>query len=163
MGDYYADQFRGKAAGWSGKSSAVYGTPTYYVMAMYANRELDQVVPCRTECGSFRVSSPVPGAPRLEDLPELDVVACRNASGNKLTMFVVNRSLEDTAAEIWLDGFAGSGTARLLELTADDPEAFNSVEHPERVACVTHEIPIAEGRMTCMLRASSVYALEASC
>lgn len=160
VGDYYADQFRGKTAGWSGKSLTVYGTPTYYVMAMYANRELDHVVPCRTECGSFKVGSPAPGAPQLDGLPNLDVVACRNAGGDKLTVFMVNRSLEDTAAEIWLDGFAGSGTARLLELTADDPEAFNSVDHPERVACVTHEIPFAEGRMTCMLRASSVYVLE---
>lgn len=160
VGDYYADQFRGKLAGWSGQSQMVYGTPTYYVMHMYANRELDRVLPTRVECESFKVNSNVSIGLQLEALPKLDVVACRNASGDKLTLFMVNRSLEETMTEVQLDGFAGTGTARLLELTADDHQAVNDVQQPERVVCVTHELPVVNGQAICRLKAASVYALE---
>ncbi|MFX3634546.1 MAG: alpha-L-arabinofuranosidase C-terminal domain-containing protein [Candidatus Pristimantibacillus sp.] len=160
VGDNYADQFRGKSTGWSGKSLTVYGTPSYYVMKMYANRDLGYVVQSHTECGSFKVSSPVPAAPQLDDLPNLDVVACMNVSGDKLTIFMVNRSLEDTLTEVRLDGFAESGTAQLLELTADDYESINSVQDPNLIDCVTHELQIWNSQVTCQLKASSVYAME---
>lgn len=160
VGDYYADQFRGKSAGWSGKSQTVYGTPTYYVMSMYANRDLDHVVSCRIDCESFKVNSVVSTGLQLDELPKLDVVACRNASGDKLTVFMVNRSLEETMTEVKLDGLTGSGTARLLELTADDHEAINHVQHPDCVVCASHDVPFANGQVICRLKASSVYALE---
>ncbi|WP_248927184.1 alpha-L-arabinofuranosidase C-terminal domain-containing protein [Paenibacillus hamazuiensis] len=160
VGDYYADQFRGKTKGWSGKSLAVYGTPSYYVMNMYANRDLGHVVASETECGVFNVSSSVPGAPQLDELPNLDVVACVNFSGDKLTVFIVNRGLEAALAEVQLGGFAESGTARLLELTANHYEAINSVQQPDAVVCEAHDLPFSQGKVTCQLRASSVYALE---
>ncbi|UUZ84814.1 hypothetical protein LJK88_15005 [Paenibacillus sp. P26] len=160
VGDYYADQFRGKAKGWSGKSQTVYGTPSYYVMKMYANRDLAYVVRSDTECGTFKTASPLPAAPQLNDLPILDVVACINAKGDKLTVFIVNRGLEETRAEVQLNGFAESGTAHLLELTADDYEAINDVEHPDRVVCEASEISFAHDQITCQLRPSSVYVLE---
>jgi alpha-N-arabinofuranosidase len=160
VGDYYADQFRSKSKGWSGKSLTVYGTPTYYAMQMYAGRDLGHVIQSQTECGSFKVSSSVPGAPQLENLPNLDVVACMGAHGDRLTIFMVNRGLEDTLTEVGLNGFAESGTARLFELTADDYEAINSVQQPEAVVCEAHELPFSQGQVTCPLRAASVYALE---
>ncbi|GIP37870.1 hypothetical protein J31TS4_11500 [Paenibacillus sp. J31TS4] len=160
VGDYYSDQFRGKSPGWSGKSLVTYGTPTYYVMQMYANRDLGSVVPSYTECGSFNVGSPLPTAPSLEDLPNLDVVSCLNEKGDKLTIFMVNRTLDDLTTDVEVDGFAKSGTAQLFELTADDPETINSVHNPNAVVCVTREIPCSEGKVTCQLRASSVYVLE---
>ncbi|KIL39483.1 alpha-L-arabinofuranosidase [Gordoniibacillus kamchatkensis] len=160
VGDNYADQFRGKTPGWSGKSLTVYGTPTYYVMKMYANRDLGYVVQSHTECGSFKVNSLVPTVPQLNDLPNLDVVACINGNGDKLTVFMVNRSLGDTVTEVRLDGFAASGTAQLQELTADDYESINTVHKPNCVVSVTHELPFSQSQVTCQLKASSVYALE---
>ncbi|MCA0757885.1 alpha-L-arabinofuranosidase [Paenibacillus sp. N4] len=160
VGDYYADQFRGKLPGWSGKSSTVYGTPTYYVMKMYANRDLGYVVQSHTECGSFNVHSQVPASPKLDDLPKLDVVACTNAAGDQLTIFMVNRSLESMITEVQLDGFAESGTVRLLELTADDYEAINNVHQPNFVDYQTHELSYSSGQVICQLRATSVYVLE---
>ncbi|TVY09154.1 alpha-L-arabinofuranosidase C-terminal domain-containing protein [Paenibacillus cremeus] len=160
VGDYFADQFRGKSAGWSGQSLTVYGTPTYEVMKMYANRDLGYVVPSQTDCGSFKVNSHVPTAPQLEDLSNLDVVACVNAGGDRLTIFIVNRGLQHTLTDVALGGFAESGTARLLELTADDYEAINSVQAPNAVVSAAHELPFAEGRVSCELKAHSVYVLE---
>jgi alpha-N-arabinofuranosidase len=160
VGDFYADQFRGKVPGWSGKSLTVYGTPTYYVMSMYANRELDYVVESSAECGTFQVNSLVPDALQLDRLPNLDVVACINESGDKLTLFVVNRSLEATLTKVRLSGFADSGEATVSELTADHYEAFNSVNHPNSVACTTHKLSFANSQLACELKASSVYVLE---
>ncbi|MDF2644795.1 MAG: alpha-L-arabinofuranosidase [Paenibacillus sp.] len=160
VGDYYADQFRGKSSGWSDKSLTVYGTPSYYVMKMYANRDLGYVVQSHTECGSFKVGSLVSTGPQLDNLPNLDVVACRNVSGDKLTIFMVNRSLEDTLTEVQLDGFVESGTAQLLELTADNYESINSVQDPNCIVSVTHELPFTKSQVICQLKASSVYVLE---
>ncbi|WP_284645866.1 alpha-L-arabinofuranosidase C-terminal domain-containing protein [Paenibacillus silviterrae] len=160
VGDYYADQFRGKISGSSGKSLTVYGTPTYHVMAMYANRDLGYVVHSEAECGSFQVKSPLPGAPEMEHLPNLDVVACTNEPGDKLTVFIVNRSLEETVTDVQLNGFAASGTARLLELTAEDYEAINSVHAPDAVVSIVHELPFANSQVQCHLKAASVYVLE---
>ncbi|SDD07789.1 alpha-N-arabinofuranosidase [Paenibacillus sp. UNCCL117] len=162
VGDFYADQFRGKAKGWSGKSLGVYGTPTYHVMKLYANRDLGHLVECRTESGTFQVNSAVPASVKLDELPELDVVASRSASGDKLTVFIVNRSLEPVLTEVELDGFAGSGAARLFEITADDYEAINSPQQPEAVVCTEREVPVSQGKATLELKASSVYALELS-
>ncbi|WP_036747018.1 alpha-L-arabinofuranosidase C-terminal domain-containing protein [Paenibacillus sp. UNC451MF] len=162
VGDYFADQFRGKAPGWSGKSLTVYGTPSYYVMTMYANRDLAYVVKSHTECGSFEVHSPLSEAPQLSGLPNLDVVACMNGDEDKLTIFMVNRSLEETITEVQLGGFSASGTAQLLELTADDYEDINSVHKPNHMVCVTHEVPFSNDHVTCRLKASSVYVLELS-
>ncbi|WP_261305270.1 alpha-L-arabinofuranosidase C-terminal domain-containing protein [Paenibacillus andongensis] len=160
VGDFYADQFRGKSSGRSENSLSVYGTPTYYVMKIYANRDLGYVVQSHTECGSFKVNSLVSATPQLDNLPNLDVVACMNVRGDKLTVFMVNRSLEDTMTEVQLDGFAESGTAHLLELTADDYACINSAQNPDNVVCEAHELPFLKSQVTCQLKASSVYVLE---
>ncbi|MFC5449284.1 alpha-L-arabinofuranosidase C-terminal domain-containing protein [Paenibacillus aestuarii] len=160
VGDYYADQFRGKSSGRTGHALTVYGTPTYYVMNMYANRDVSYVVQSRTECGSFKVNSLVPIAPQLEDLPNLDVVACINDGGDKLTVFMVNRSLEDTITEVELGEFAESGTAHLVELTADHYECINNVQHPNSVVCQSHEVSFLSAVVSCQLKGSSVYVLE---
>lgn len=160
VGDYYADQFRGKSSGWSSKSLTVYGTPTYYVMNMYANRDLGYLVQTHTQCGSFQVNSPLPEAPQLDCLPDLDVVACKNVQGDRITVFMVNRSLEDTLTEVQLGGFSESGAAYLLELTADNYETINDVHQPNDVTPKTHHLSFINGVVSCQLRASSVYVLE---
>ncbi|WP_240418080.1 alpha-L-arabinofuranosidase C-terminal domain-containing protein [Paenibacillus periandrae] len=160
VGDFYADQYRGKSTGWSGKSMAVYGTPTYHAMKMYANRDLGHVVNSHTECGTFKVDSLVSAKPQLDHLPDLDVVACINRNGDKLTVFIVNRSLEAALTEVQLAGFSDSGTAHLFELTANDYESINSVHNPDLLVCVSHELQFSQSQVSCQLRASSVYVLE---
>ncbi|MDU0200691.1 alpha-L-arabinofuranosidase C-terminal domain-containing protein [Paenibacillus sp. GCM10012304] len=159
VGDFYADQFRGKSSGRSENSLTVYGTPTYYVMKMYANRDLGYVVESHTDCESFQVNSPIQ-IPHLDALPNLDVVACTNTQGDKLTIFIVNRSLEDTMTDIQLNGFAETGTARLLEVTADHYESINDALNPETVICKSHYLEIIKSQVTCSLRAASIYVLE---
>ncbi|CAH1192363.1 hypothetical protein PAECIP111891_00275 [Paenibacillus allorhizoplanae] len=160
VGDFFADQFRGKSSGRTENALTVYGTPTYYVMNMYANRDLGYVVQSHTECGNFSVNSLVPTAPKLTDLPNLDVVACQSVDGDTLTIFMVNRSLENVVTEVLLDGFVTKGTARLLALTGEDADAFNNVHHPEAVVCEVFDVPVVNAQVSCELKASSVYVLE---
>jgi alpha-N-arabinofuranosidase len=162
VGDFYADQFRGKSSDRTENALTIYGSPTYYVMNMYANRDLGYVVQSHTECGSFRVNSLVPTAPKLTDLPNLDVVACQSVDGDKLTIFMVNRSLYDLVTDIQLDDFVTSGTARLFTLTADHADCYNSANNPDAVVCVENDLTIMKSQVTCELKATSVYVLEIS-
>ncbi|MGG1519612.1 alpha-L-arabinofuranosidase C-terminal domain-containing protein [Paenibacillus oryzisoli] len=159
VGDYYADQFRGKSADRTENALKVYGSPTYYVMQMYANRDLGFVVESKTDCASFGVKGPATG-PKLDELPVLDVVASINKDRNKLTVFIVNRSLEEQVTDVNIGEFALSGTARLTEITGDHFESFNAAEHPEDVVSSIHEVSVEHSVVTCLLRPSSVYALE---
>lgn len=159
VGDYYADQFRGKEPGWSGKRDVVYGTPTYHVMRLYANRKLAHVVESEVECGVFGFTGLAPNT-SFEGLPVLDVVSCIDESGEVLTIFVVNRGLEAVEADIRLDGFPATGQARVYELTGDDIDAINDVFRPEHITVTERKIRFEAPMLKFTLNAHSVYAFE---
>lgn len=160
VGDSYADQYCGKTPGWSGRPLTVYGTPTYEVMKLYANRDISRMLPADVECGSFSVRANRPAPFELDALPDLDVAACANEDGSTITVFIVNRSLEEVTAELNLLGGAFSGETTLYEITGDSFDAINSVFEPERIGCKTLVIPAAAWKQGYPLRPASVYALE---
>lgn len=160
VGDYYADQYRGKLPGWSGHPLTVYGTPTYEVLKLYAGRNVRRMLPVDTVCGTFAVRSQKPAPFALEGLPDLDVAACVNDEGNAVTVFIVNRGLEETRVELNLRDFEISGDAVLYEITGDSFEEINSVFAPERIVCKTRTVPAEAWREGCVLRPFSIYALE---
>lgn len=159
VGDYYADQFRGKVQGWSGKALTVYGTPTYYVLQLYANRDIAHVVHSEVECGDFSVNKSF-GTMQLNHLPKLDVVACVNEKGTKATVFVVNRSLETISAAISLPGAKSGGKALVHEIAADDIDSINSVFETEKIKPAAYDLHAEDGCWNWELRASAVYVLE---
>lgn len=160
VGDHYADQYCGKLPGWSGHPLTVYGTPTYEVMKLYAGRKITRLLPVRTECGTFSVQSNKPAPIKLDALPDLDVVACTNEEGGVITVFIVNRGLEEVTAELNLLGGEFSGETMLHEITGDSFDAINSVFEPERIGCKTRAVPAAAWKQGYPLRPASVYALE---
>ncbi|MFD2329983.1 alpha-L-arabinofuranosidase C-terminal domain-containing protein [Cohnella sp. GCM10020058] len=160
VGDHYADQYCGKEAGWSGLPLTVYGTPTYEAMKLYASSDIRRMLPVDTACGSFSVQSPKPAPFALDALPDLDVAACVNEDGTLVTVFVVNRSLEEVKTELRLDGFAASDATALHEITGDSPDEINSVFEPAKIACTTRVVSAAEWRSGYPLRPSSIYAIE---
>lgn len=159
VGDYYADQFRGKEPGWSGKRDVVYGTPTYHMMRLYANQRLAHVVASEVACDSFDVAGLAPGS-SFTELPVLDVVSCVDESAEVLTLFVVNRSLEPVEADIELGGFNAGKHAKLYELTGEDIEAINDVFQPEHITVKEHEVSVEDAKLRHKLRAHSVYVIE---
>jgi len=162
VGDFYADQYCGKVPGWSGFPLKVYGTPTYEVLKLYANRDIRRLLPAETACGTFAVRTDKPAPIRLDALPELDVAACANEDGSTVTVFIVNRSLREVTAELELLGrkFAEETEAVLHEITGESVQDINSVFEPERIACTTRTVPLAAWRRGYPLRPASVYALE---
>ncbi|MGG6311501.1 alpha-L-arabinofuranosidase C-terminal domain-containing protein [Paenibacillus macerans] len=160
VGDYYADQYCGKTPGWSGHPLTVYGTPTYEVMKLYANRDIRRMLPSEVECGTFsvRANKPVPFS--LDALPDLDVAACANEAGSIVTVFIVNRSLEEVTVELKFHGCDPSGETVLHEITGDSIDEINSVFTPDRIGCKANVVPADVWRQGYPLRPASVYALE---
>lgn len=125
IGDCYADQYRGKETGWSGRSSVVYGSPTFHIMQAYANRDISRILPTQTDCATFEWPS---GSKRFDlapgPLPVLDVAAALDESGSVLTLFVVNRGLSPVEAELSIGSFADAGIAKVWELAGETYETI---------------------------------------
>ncbi|MCR2805175.1 alpha-L-arabinofuranosidase C-terminal domain-containing protein [Paenibacillus soyae] len=160
VGDYYADQYCGKEPGWSGHALTVYGTPTYEVMKLYANRGVKHLLPVQTECGTFAVPALKETPVALDNLPDLDIVAGTNGDRSTITLFIVNRSLEEVKAELELKAFHASEETTLYEITGDSYDEINSVFEPEHIRCKQSTVSAEEWRRGFPLRPSSVYALE---
>ncbi|MEK4329520.1 alpha-L-arabinofuranosidase C-terminal domain-containing protein [Paenibacillus sp. FSL R7-0312] len=160
VGDYYADQYCGKLPGWSGHPLTVYGTPTYEVMKLYAGRDISRLLPVDTECGTFSVSSGRPAPINLDALPDLDIAAFTNGSGDTVTVFAVNRSLQEVKASFTLHGFEADGTVVVYEITGESEREINSVFAPSRISCKVNEVSAERWAEDCLLRPASVYALE---
>ncbi len=157
VGDNYADQFRGKVPGWSGKGNVVYGTPTYHMMKMYANRDIAYVVDSKVDGNVFSVPGDHPKFD-MQNLPELDVVACVNENSDTLTVFVVNRSLSEVHTTINIEGFHFADNVNILEISGPNIDSINDVFQPENIACKRIEDESSLHEFS--FKAYSVYALE---
>ncbi|MGO4694842.1 alpha-L-arabinofuranosidase C-terminal domain-containing protein [Paenibacillus sp. 2TAB26] len=160
VGDYYADQYCGKEPGWSGLPLTVFGTPTYEVMKLYANCDVRHLVHATADCGNFAVPSLRETPISLEALPDLDVVAGTNSGRTSITVFIVNRSLNEVKATLDLQNFEASEETILYEITGDSYDDINSVFEPERIISKKKVVPAEEWKLGYPLRPTSVYVLE---
>lgn len=160
VGDYYADQYCGKEPGWSGLPLEIYGTPTYEVLKLYANRDIRRILPVKAECGTFSVSSHKKTPVELDALPDLDIVAGTNDDGSVITLLIVNRSLGEVRAELELQAFEASGETTVYEITGNFYDDINSVFQPEQIKCKEYGVSAEELQRGYPLRPSSIYALE---
>lgn len=160
VGDYYADQYCGKEPGWSGLPLEIYGTPTYEVLKLYANRDIRRILPVKAECGTFSVPSHKKTPVELDALPDLDIVAGTNDDGSVITLLIVNRSLGEARAELELQAFEASGETTVYEITGNFYDDINSVFQPEQIKCKEYGVSAEELQRGYALRPSSIYALE---
>ena len=96
----------------------------------------------------------------LDALPELDIVAGTNDDGDQVTVFIVNRGLEEVTAVLDLQAFEASGETTLYEITGNSYDDVNSVFQPDYIVCQESKVPAEAWRLGHLLRPSSVYALE---
>lgn len=158
VGDYYADQYCGKQPGWSGRPLDVYGTPTYEVLKLYANRGLRHMLPVQTECDTFAVPALKETPVALDALPVLDVAAGASEGADSITVFIVNRGLDEVSAVLDLAAFDAAGETTLYEITGDNYDDINEVFQPEHIMCRERAVPAAEWQRGVSLRPHSVYA-----
>lgn len=116
------------------KRGQVYAAPGYWALRMYSTARGSRPVAVETDSGSYSVARGVTRLPEIANVPFLDVVAALNDTGDRLTLFCVNRSLDtDIAAEVHVDGFAADGTAEIQTLRAGNISEGNDEDDPDRV------------------------------
>ncbi len=77
----------------------------------------------------------------LKDIPYVESVAVVSENENQLTVFAVNRSMEDSCQlDLQLDGFDGYKVTKHIALEGDDLKACNSYEEPDKVVPVEKEV-----------------------
>ena len=107
----------------------------------------------RREQGSTRL-------PTIADVPYLDVVAAINSSGNKLTLFCVNRHLtRDIETRINLSGFRPkNSTAR--SLFANSIYEKNDETEPEHIHPMITSLDVESAELKYTFRHESVTVIE---
>ncbi len=155
VGDSYSDQSKGKIPGWSRKGQVVYGTPAYYILKMYADRNIGYAVDTNTQCDTYsvKVNSDYMD---LTNLPVIDSAACLSKERNILTLFAVNRSLEEAEVEMEFTGVKVKEDAKIWELTGDHYRDLNDALNPDKIISKAGKFV---GKQL-ILKAHSVYAIE---
>jgi alpha-N-arabinofuranosidase len=99
---------------------------TFHTLAMYANLLESRVAKSNVEASSYG-GGKVPMA-------VMDAVATVDAAGKTWALALVNRHPDQTAAcSVKLGDVLLDGTFEATVLAGDSPDAFNDVEHPNRV------------------------------
>jgi alpha-N-arabinofuranosidase len=116
------------------KRGITYGVPSYWAFRMYSNADVANLLDTKVEVARYSVKEGSPRTPDVADVPYLDLVAVANQSGDKITLFGVNRSLTaDITSTIKLSGFSVHSASGML-LAADNIYVGNDDERPEAVA-----------------------------
>ncbi len=143
------------------KRGRVYATPSYYAFRMYSTAAADRLVEVKTNSRSYDVEQGITRLPDIEHVPYLDVVAATSKSGDKLTLFCVNRNLtEDTPATVDLRDFAAGGTGHVQTLSAPDVYDGNDETKPDAIKPVQSEIAIEGEQFQYTFRHESVTRIE---
>jgi alpha-N-arabinofuranosidase len=101
-------------------NTRVFGTPSYYVQAMYSRNRPDVVLPVRIESKAGRA---------------LYVVAGRDEKAGEIVLDVVNPGGEAVAADIEFRGTGGfAPQAKRILLTSAGLDDENSLQAPSKVA-----------------------------
>ena len=123
------------------KRGRVFGTPAYYVFRMYSGTQPHRSVEARTTVASYGVDEGNRRIPDIENVPWLDVSAALDATGHRLMLYCVNRSLkEPIAAQIRIAGFKPEGDAAVSLVRASSIYDRNTEEQPAAITTdQTHE------------------------
>ncbi len=126
-------------------NTRVFGTPSYYVQLMYSQNRPDVLLPVEVKGDpvdlellppeAVATNRAVPLKPfEPEFIPTLYAAGGLDAEQDEVVLFLSNPFPEVRAAKIQLRGADLGGTATLTRLTADSPDAINSLDKPEAVA-----------------------------
>lgn len=130
------------------KRGQVYAAPGYWALRMYSTSHASRPVVVDTVSGSYSVQHGVTRLPDIHDVPYLDVAAALSDTGDRLTLFCVNRSLTtDIPGEIRIDGFAADGPAEVQTLHGDNVSDGNDEDDPDRVIPVRTSETVSSGSL----------------
>jgi alpha-N-arabinofuranosidase len=143
------------------KRSRVYAVPAYYAFRMYSSAAIHRPVAVQNGSPTYDVHQGVTRLPEIANVPYLDVVAALNQSGDRLTLFCVNRHLSrDFAADVLLDGFEAAGKAEIEKLYADSIYGTNSEEEPDAVQPIQSTANVNGSKLHVSFRHESITRIE---
>jgi alpha-L-arabinofuranosidase len=142
------------------KRGRVFAVPAYWVFRMYSNADVAKLVETQSDGPTYDVDQGSTRLPTIAGVPYLDVVAAMNGSGNKLTLFCVNRHLtRDLETRINLAGFrATNGTAR--SIFADSIYEKNDETEPEHIHPRATPLSVGPAEFKYTFRHESVTVIE---
>jgi alpha-N-arabinofuranosidase len=142
------------------KHGRAFGVPSYWVFRMYSNADITRLVETQTSGQKYDVDGGSTRLPQIADVPYLDVVAALNGSGNRLTLFCVNRHLtRDIRTKIDIIGFRPvDATANLI--FAGSIYEKNDETDPEHIHPRATSLPMNSPEFTYTFRHASVTVIE---
>jgi alpha-L-arabinofuranosidase len=143
------------------KRGHLFGTPSYYTFRLYSTADLDTAVAVETTSGHYDVHNGIRRLPEISAVPYLDVVAVMNKSGDRLTIFGVNRQLNrDTPATISLAGFDAKRNGTVESLAADSIYEGNDEARPDSIKPVESTVEVLNSQVQYTFRHESVTRIE---
>jgi alpha-N-arabinofuranosidase len=145
------------------KRGRVYGTPAYYAFRMYSTSDPDVAVDVQSDSPRYDVHHGVTRLPEIANVPYLDTVAVLNKTGDRLTLFCVNRHLtNDIAADIGLAGFKAKSEAAVESLFALSIYEENDETQPQHIKPVESHAELTGSKLRYIFRHESVTRIQFS-
>ena len=143
------------------KRGRVYGVPAYWAFRMYSSAEATRLIETATDGETYSVEQGAKRIPTIPDVPYLDTVAALNDSGNKLTIFCVNRDISrDITARIKIAGFSPAPRARVQTLYADSIYEKNDEITPEHIRPQESSITVESSEFQFTFRHEGITVIE---
>jgi alpha-L-arabinofuranosidase len=143
------------------KRGRVYGTPAYYTFRLYSTADTNESVAVESNSKHYDVHHGISRLPEIADVPYLDVVAAINDRKDKLTIFCVNRHLnQDIPATISLNGFNARPNGTVQLLNANSIYETNNEVQPDSISPVESTVHIANSELQYTFRHESVTRIE---
>jgi alpha-L-arabinofuranosidase len=143
------------------KRGRVYAVPAYWAFRMYSTADATRLLEITTKGETYNVEQGSTRIPTISNVPYLDIVAALNDSGNRLTVFAVNRDLSrDITSSIGIDGFSAASKATVRTLYADSIYEKNDEVTPEHIRPYESAINVSSPEFQYTFRHESITVIE---
>lgn len=141
-----------------------YGSPSYYVQKMFSNHLGDKYIPIQAESIPTQFETlnekDIASGRKPRKIPAMFYVATKDSKKKLLYLKLVNTQNNAQKINININGREQIlPTATLVELSADYPEATNSIKDPTNIVPVKSEIKVNGNQFTRVLPAYSIAVL----
>jgi alpha-L-arabinofuranosidase len=142
------------------KRGGVFGVPAYWVFRLYSNADATRLIDTHSDSQTYDIDQGSTRLPKIENVPYLDVVAALNNSGNKLTLFCVNRHLtRDIEAKVTISGFTPA-KATAQTIFAESIYEKNDEAEPEHIHPQQMSLMVTSSEFKYTFRHESVTVVE---
>jgi alpha-N-arabinofuranosidase len=143
------------------KRGRVFGTPAYYTFQLYAGADIDTPVQVSSDSPQYDVQRGVTRLPDIPGVKYLDITAALNHAGDKLTLFCVNRHIDqDAPAALNLKSFAANDKAAIETIQSDSIYDVNDEENPEAITPVHRSVALQGGALHYTFPRASITRIE---